>query len=488
MKISATLLLLFTALSFQSNAQPFAIGHTTITFNDPDRSNRSIQTEIYYPAISNGENVPVTGNQPYPVIVFGHGFVMVWSAYQNIWEGLVPNGYIALFPRTEGNIFPSHTEFAKDLAFLVTAMQTLNTQPGSLFLGKVTNKSAVMGHSMGGGSTFLSAQYNPNISVFAALAPAETNPSAITACAAINRPTLLIAGTNDCVVPTSTNAQLMYNALNASCKSLVNLTGANHCQFAESNFNCNLGESCSATINRDTQHNRVNRILLPWLNYYLKNTCSQWNTYMATLNNPANQLTYSQTCPTSVLCGIPTGLNTININATNATVQWNAVNCALKYKIRYRKTGTTTWLSKSSALNSRTLTNLMPASTYEWQVNAVCKLTGATSSGWSPQSNFTTTSQLLPEAEIIREDDIFIIYPNPVLTECSIEFNRDIIGESTLLIYNMSGALIKNIVLNNAYSEGDVFNLSLEQLEAGAYIVAITKADGSNFQQKLIKY
>lgn len=29
-------------------AQPFQVGHTTITFTDPGRNNRSIATEIYY--------------------------------------------------------------------------------------------------------------------------------------------------------------------------------------------------------------------------------------------------------------------------------------------------------------------------------------------------------------------------------------------------------------------------------------------------------
>ncbi len=208
---------------------------------------------------------------------------------------------------------------------------------------------------------------------------------------------------------------------------------------------------------------------------------------MATLNNAANQLTYSQACPGTVICSVPTGLNTVNITATTATVQWNAANCALKYKIRYRKTGTSAWLSKSSAITSRTLTNLMPASTYEWQVNAVCKLTGAASSGWSPLSNFTTSSQLSPEVEEIREEDIFITYPNPVMEECAIEFNRDIDRGGKITLYNLSGATIKNITLNDAYSEGDVYILRLEQLVAGIYILAIDTPDGSRFQKKLLK-
>ena len=85
--------LLFIIIAFiatiQSLAQNINVGHTTITFNDPNRSGgfgngggpgRQIQTEIYYPATTSGENVAVANGQ-WPVIVFGHGFAMNWDAY-----------------------------------------------------------------------------------------------------------------------------------------------------------------------------------------------------------------------------------------------------------------------------------------------------------------------------------------------------------------------------------------------------------------------
>ena len=104
-------------------AQAFQIGTTVITYSDPARSNRSIQTEIYYPAATAGSNVAVSAGT-FPIIVFGHGFMMAWSAYQNIWEDLVPQGYIVIFPTTEGSISPNHANFGADLAFLVTKLQS----------------------------------------------------------------------------------------------------------------------------------------------------------------------------------------------------------------------------------------------------------------------------------------------------------------------------------------------------------------------------
>jgi predicted dienelactone hydrolase len=63
----------------------------TKTFVDASRSNRNIQTEIYYPAATAGNNTAAASGE-YPVIVFGHGFVMAWDAYANLWDEFVPRG------------------------------------------------------------------------------------------------------------------------------------------------------------------------------------------------------------------------------------------------------------------------------------------------------------------------------------------------------------------------------------------------------------
>ena len=77
-----------------------AIGRLSKTINDPSR-NRNIETDIYYPATLAGDNVPaLSGN--YPVLVWGHGFVMNVNAYMNIVNALVDEGYIIALPKTGG--------------------------------------------------------------------------------------------------------------------------------------------------------------------------------------------------------------------------------------------------------------------------------------------------------------------------------------------------------------------------------------------------
>ncbi len=269
-----TILTLFFGLFLlTATAQPFLIGSRNITFNDPSR-NRNIGTQIRYPGNTAGSNAEVAEGQ-FPVLVMGHGFAMGYDVYSNLWEYFVPKGYIVALPTTEGGLLPgpNHGAFGLDLAFVAEALQAANTDPASPFFGKVAPSTALMGHSMGGGASFLGAANNTNIQALVNFAPAETNPSAIAAAANVIVPTMVIAGANDCVTPIPDHQGPMYAALTTTCRAFINITGASHCQFAESNFNCNFGEftcSPSAAISRGEQHDIVNDIAGLWLDHFLK--------------------------------------------------------------------------------------------------------------------------------------------------------------------------------------------------------------------------
>jgi len=282
-------------------AQPFSIGHRQLTFIDAERNDRPILTELYYPSTMTGDDVPISdvGGVTYPLVAFGHGFVMEWSAYANIWNALVPQGYIIAFPRTETGISPDHLTFARDLAFIIRAIQEEGKTAGSPFFGRVDSTSCVMGHSMGGGSSFLAVQFNEDISAIVNFAAAETNPSAIDVCPTIHIPALIFAGGNDCITPPETNQVMMYDSLASDCKTLVQITGASHCQFAEQNVFCSFGElTCSPApeISRAEQHRLVDSLLIPWLAYHLKGSCQAAADFQTILLSTSNQWTSLQAC------------------------------------------------------------------------------------------------------------------------------------------------------------------------------------------------
>jgi predicted dienelactone hydrolase len=465
----------------------YQIGHTTITFTDASRANRAIQTEIYYPASVAGDNVAMpTGT--FPVVNFGHGFLMIYAAYQNVWEALVPAGYIVCLPRTEGNISPNHGNFAKDLAFLVTAMKTQNTTVGSIFKGHVKNKFAVAGHSMGGGAAVLAVQYNTAINALAVLAPAETNPSAKAAAANITKPALVFAGSVDCVTPIAQHAQPIYDSLASSCKTFVNLTGASHCQFANSNFNCSLGEGgCTApSITRTQQQALVNSLLLPWLDFQLKTDCNRWGTFQS-LITASSGFVAQQQCGGSVTCLKPKTPLSSNITTTAATLVWTPSACNGTYDLQWRPTSTSVWTSVNN-LSAATynLTNLSPNTAYKWRVRSRCSPIAVGISGYTAISTFSTVTNLASSnGEKTALSISNAVFPNPVEGTCWLTVDNA--PENARLTIHVRDVFGKTVLEQTEIASYEPIAMQTNNLVSGAYWVAVDWENGGHWATVIVK-
>ena len=277
-------------------AQTYNIGHTSIDFYDNAR-NRNITTEIYYPSDTNGDNVPISlGN--FPIIVFGHGFLMSWDSYDNFWNSLVPEGYILCFPTTEMGFAPNHQFFADDLSFIASKMQMESQNISSIFYNSVLPKTGLLGHSMGGGASFLAAENNPNINTLVNFAATETNPSAIAAANNITIPSLIFSGDDDCVAPPTNHQDILFDSLNSNCKTQINIINGGHCYFANDNVLCSFGESsCNPNLNilRIEQQSVTNDFIKIWLNFSLKSDQNSFSIFNDSLQS-SSRITYSQLC------------------------------------------------------------------------------------------------------------------------------------------------------------------------------------------------
>ncbi len=328
------LFILSNCLTILALAQ-YQVGHTTITFNDPSRtggfgsgggSGRQIQTEIYYPAATAGDDVACVADS-FPVIVFGHGFAMAWDAYQNIWEHYVPQGYILAFPRTEGGLIPgpSHGDFAEDLNVVATRMQLEHMNNGSIFENHIRTATAIMGHSMGGGAGALASSGNTSIKTYVGLAPAETTPSAISAASGITVPSIVFSGSQDGVTPPIDHHTPIYNAISSGCKTFVSVLGGGHCYFANANFNCDLGEGASSTgisITRQEQQDRTFAVLDPWLRYTLWNECNGLDDALSVVGGNTAQYVHQTTCSPIGNVIINEASGTLSASVSGNAYQW----------------------------------------------------------------------------------------------------------------------------------------------------------------------
>lgn len=303
-KLKVTMLMAFLFLNGLNYSQTFPVGHMSINFKDASRSGgyvisgginmtgtgRDVGAEVYYPSTATGNNQPVASGQ-FPIVVIGHGFVMGWDAYDNIYNKLASAGYIVLLPRTEGSFSPSHSEFGNDLKFLVNAGQSLNTisSPTSLatFNGKVLPKSAIGGHSMGGGSSFLASAGNPSVTCFFNFAAATTNPSSIASASLITIPALVISGAIDCVADTVVQNS-HYAALASTKKFHIILKNLTHCDFGNgTNFNCTFGQNssgCASVVTNTLASPRYMNYVQNFLDNQLKNDCAAGQRFMDSVN------------------------------------------------------------------------------------------------------------------------------------------------------------------------------------------------------------
>ena len=259
---------------------PLTVGYTLLSLHDAAR-NRTVAAEAYYPAESPGNDaVPAQG--VFPVIIFGHGYTIGVDKYAYLWESLVPEGFIVILPATEGSLLPDHKTFAEDMVFLIEKISELNADPDSLFYQHVSEKTALMGHSMGGGAAFLATAMTTEVTTLVTFAAAETNPSAIQAAASVTVPTLVLAGLDDCVTPPENHQLPLFEALSANCRTYLALVGAGHCQFAENDGLCVWAETssgCSPAISLEQQETLALSLTREWLFFFLKNETSAWQDF-----------------------------------------------------------------------------------------------------------------------------------------------------------------------------------------------------------------
>lgn len=282
MKISFTVLIFFLLGNFSFvNSQPNPsepgsyefVGNRTITFVDPERSNRNIPSLVYYPATSEGVNTPIITNDNFAVISFGHGFTLNPNLYAAIYRHLASWGYIVIAPNTETGFSPSHLNFALDLSFVLRDVKKRNSINGDFFFNTAdTINLGVFGHSMGGGCSFLAGSLDPNIKAISSMAAANTNPSSIAAMNQINSPVQLLSGQRDSIASYWTQQIPHYNNANPF-KQIMNVVGANHNFFVSVAGIHDLFDN-PALITRPEQQRITRYYVTAFFNVFLKNDSS----------------------------------------------------------------------------------------------------------------------------------------------------------------------------------------------------------------------
>ncbi|WP_438710507.1 M14 family zinc carboxypeptidase [Aquimarina muelleri] len=113
-----------------------------------------------------------------------------------------------------------------------------------------------------------------------------------------------------------------------------------------------------------------------------------------TINNGSWEYTTNVTITynggsTNCTATVPGPVTTSNVTTTTASINWDAVSNAT-YDVRYRQTGTASWITSAENGTSKVITGLTASTNYEVQVRSKCA--DGTTSSYSASTSFTTTN------------------------------------------------------------------------------------------------
>ena len=328
----------------------YQIGHVNMLFKDIERG-RTIPAEIYYPADSSGDNVPVAPGQ-FPLLVFGHGQQAPIPYQHHYWEHLVPEGYIMALPATQSGASICIDDFGEDLSFLLGALLDRTSMKDTLFAWHLDGTSAFMGYSMGGGASFLAQAGESKANTIVAIAPVGTianygtsiygtNPIAVTK--EVTVPVLIMAGELDCVCPVQTHQEPLYTGLSSTIKALVDVKKGNHCDFMDVTlaYGCPPFEAgfcpgqLETPISNEMQLNITLGYVRMWLDSILKGNGNTWAGFSKSLSEDmqvTNSFQGADEWPPEYL---PAPRLTQEVEGTTGALFWNPVPGAVSYTLFY---------------------------------------------------------------------------------------------------------------------------------------------------------
>ncbi len=214
--------------------------------------------------------------------------------------------------------------------------------------------------------------------------------------------------------------------------------------------------------------------------YHVKTNCNASGTI-------SSAYTAIKTFTTPCSCGKPTAISVSGITSTSSIISWTGNSCAVKYRVQYRASGTTAWITKTTIppVTTKTLTGLIANTTYQYRMRTDCNSTGTLNSGYTGIGTFTTAARM----ESISSDlllNTINIFPNPTAGKFLITIISVADENSILQVTDVLGRIV--LKENLPLSEGENnFDFTLENNASGIYNIELKADNGIIINKMLIK-
>jgi len=244
---------------------PYPVGEAQLVLVDASRPtqaigsyagapDRTLPTRVWYPATSAGSGATPSGDGPFPIVAWAHGFSSGNFEGEFVGRHLASHGYVVVgptFPLSNGGApgGPTIADMTNQPGDLDFVMQRVGAGAAGDELAAAIDdtRRGIAGLSLGGGTVLIGA-YHPtwhieNVSAAMALAPASCFFGA--GLYARSLPTLILAGDADMLVPLEGGPGQAFASASAPVR-LVTLHGGNHVGFI--GIDGSSGRNADATV------------------------------------------------------------------------------------------------------------------------------------------------------------------------------------------------------------------------------------------------
>ena len=244
------------------------MGRTSFQVVDPDRDDRTLDVDAWYPVdtvdavgppslyeLIFGIGIisevafdapPASAEGPFPMLVFSHGNNGIRYQSYFLAEHLASHGIFVVAPDHEGNtaldlLFPGPPFEASDrpldISLLITRMLERNADSADPFFGRVDpERIGVAGHSFGGftalamAAGFLDIPPDPRVQVIMPISPASSAFSDEDL-ASITAPMMVLGGTSDVTTPIDPQSVRPFELASSRPRYRVDVEKAGHGSF-----------------------------------------------------------------------------------------------------------------------------------------------------------------------------------------------------------------------------------------------------------------
>ena len=174
---------------------------------------------------------------------------------------------------------------------------------------------------------------------------------------------------------------------------------------------------------------------------------------------------------------VPTGLDTMVVDETAATVMWNGTLNALMYKVRMKEVTGANWMEFDTDETNYSFVGLTDCTEYEFQVQAICD--GPDNASSYSDSDLFSTDCSVGIDEVLGRRLSARVFPNPFGQQFDLQLSLDDASAVQVDLLNAAGQKLQSRQYDLGAGSQTVSFDRLNELAAGLYFVKVQAGERS---------